>query len=50
MVAYQALAMKMEEMQSNGVAVSESMIQKCVAMLKKRKSHKSVLDFDGAFI
>ena len=50
MLVYRAIAFKKEEMELNGVAVSESMIRRCVHLLKKRKSHRSAMDFDKTFI
>ena len=50
MLAYHSINQKKEEMELNGVTVSESMIKRCVYLMKKKKTHRSAMDFDYAFI
>ena len=50
MLAYRALDSNRDEINENGLELSETMIKKCVKVLKQKKSHRAAFDFDRGFI
>ncbi len=54
MLAYKAVEEQMEDAdmdeESKDVKMSHTLMEKCVNMFRKRKTHRNVVDFESAFI
>ena len=58
MIGYRALAKQMEEQEANvledtkeeKVEMSHALIERCVRLFRKRRSHRNAMDFDSSFI
>ena len=58
MIGYRALAQQMEEQDRSimedakveKVEMSHALMEKCVKLFRKRRSHRNAMDFDSEFI